>query len=156
HIEPTVDGVRVRFRVDGALHEPLRLPGSMSQALVSRIKIMADMNIVERRRSQDGQFEFEVDGRSLDVRVATAATIWGEKVVMRILDRSRSLLELPGLGMPADTVTEFTRLVKSPFGMVICAGPTGSGKTTTLYAALNEINDPERNITTIEDPVEYI
>ena len=156
HIEPTGDGVRVRFRVDGALHEPIRLPASMAQALVSRVKIMADMNIVERRRSQDGQFEFNADGVALDVRVATAATIWGEKVVMRILDRSRSLLELPSLGMPADTVEEFTRLVKSPFGMVICAGPTGSGKTTTLYAALNEINDPERNITTIEDPVEYV
>jgi type IV pilus assembly protein PilB len=156
HIEPTADGVRVRFRVDGALHEPLRLPASMAQALVSRIKIMADMNIVERRRAQDGQFAFQADGRDLDVRVSTVATIWGEKVVLRILDRSRSLLELADLGMPPATAREFTRLIRSPFGMVICAGPTGSGKTTTLYAALNEINDPERNITTIEDPVEYV
>jgi type IV pilus assembly protein PilB len=156
HIEPTASGVRVRFRVDGALHEPLHLPAAMAQALVSRIKIMADMNIVERRRAQDGQFEFNADGRDLDVRVATVATIWGEKVVMRLLDRTRSLLELTGLGMPARTVNEFTRLVKAPFGMVIVAGPTGSGKTTTLYAALNEIDDPERNITTIEDPVEYV
>jgi type IV pilus assembly protein PilB len=156
HIEPTSDAVRVRLRVDGALRESLILPASMAQALVSRIKIVSDMNIVERRRPQDGQFEFVADGRALDVRVSTVATIWGEKVVMRILDRSRSLLELAGLGMPEHTAEEFRRLVRSPFGMVICAGPTGSGKTTTLYAALAEIADPERNVTTIEDPVEYV
>ena len=156
HLEPQADGLRVRYRIDGALHEPLRLPVSMAQPLVSRIKIMAGMNIVERRRAQDGQFEFEADNRALDIRVATIPTIWGEKVVLRLLDRSRSLLELPELGMPPSTAHNFSRLIRSPFGMVICAGPTGSGKTTTLYAALNEMNDPERNITTIEDPVEYV
>jgi type IV pilus assembly protein PilB len=114
------------------------------------------MNIVERRRSQDGQFEAHVDGRSLDVRVATTATIWGEKAVLRLLDKSRSLLQLPRLGMPPETRAEFSQLIRSPFGMVICAGPTGSGKTTTLYAALSEIIDAERNIMTIEDPVEYV
>jgi type IV pilus assembly protein PilB len=114
------------------------------------------MNIVERRRAQDGQFEFVADGETLDVRVATMSTIWGEKVVLRILDRGKSLRELPELGMPPDTSRLFSQVITSPFGMVVCAGPTGSGKTTTLYAALNEINDPERNITTIEDPVEYI
>ncbi len=156
HLEPQDTGVRVRFRIDGALHDTVRLPLSMAQALVSRLKIMSDMNIVERRRAQDGQFELTVDGRSLDVRVATVATIWGEKAVLRLLDKSKSLLELRRLGMTGDTRSDFSRLIKSPFGMVLCAGPTGSGKTTTLYAALSEINDAERNITTIEDPVEYV
>jgi type IV pilus assembly protein PilB len=156
HLEPQESSMRVRFRVDGALHDAVVLPGSMTQALVSRIKIMAEMNIVERRRSQDGQIEIAVDGRSLDVRVATMATIWGEKVVMRILDKKRSLLELSRLGMSPETESEFSRLVRAPFGMVLCAGPTGSGKTTTLYAVLNQIASADRNVTTIEDPVEYV
>ena len=156
HIEPQDTLLRVRFRVDGALHDVVNLPITLAQSLVSRIKIMSDMNIVERRRSQDGQFEANVDGRSLDVRVATTATIWGEKAVLRLLDKSRSLLRLDRLGMPPDTRAVFSQLIRSPFGMVICAGPTGSGKTTTLYAALSEINSAERNIMTIEDPVEYV
>ena len=156
HIEPQDTKVRIRFRVDGALHDAAELPAPIAPALVSRIKIMADMNIVERRRGQDGQFEATVDGNTLDVRVATTATIWGEKAVLRLLDKSKSLLELPRLGMRAETGERFSKLIRSPFGMVICAGPTGSGKTTTLYAALTEINDPSRNITTIEDPVEYV
>jgi type IV pilus assembly protein PilB len=156
HIEPQDTQVRVRFRVDGALLDAATLPVGIGQALVSRIKIMADMNIVERRRPQDGQLEVTVDGHGLDVRVATAATIWGEKAVLRLLDKSRSLLDVARLGMAPDTSDEFSKLIRSPFGMVICAGPTGAGKTTTLYAALSEINDPARNITTIEDPVEYI
>jgi type IV pilus assembly protein PilB len=156
HMEPQENGMRVRFRVDGALHNAVTLPGSMTHALVSRIKIMAEMNIVERRRSQDGQLEITVDGRGLDVRVATMATIWGEKVVLRILDKKKSLLELGRLGMSRETEAEFSRLVRAPFGMVLCAGPTGSGKTTTLYAVLNQIATAERNVTTIEDPVEYV
>jgi type IV pilus assembly protein PilB len=156
HIEPQDDQLRVRFRVDGALHDAVTLPGAMAQALVSRIKIMADMNIVERRRSQDGQLEVVVDGRNLDVRVATMATIWGEKAVLRLLDTSRSLLDMSRLGMPPETRDEFSKLVRAPFGMVLCAGPTGSGKTTTLYAVLSEIADSARNVTTIEDPVEYV
>jgi type IV pilus assembly protein PilB len=156
HLEPQDAQLRVRFRIDGALHDAASLPASMAQALVSRIKIMADMNIVERRRAQDGQFESIVDGRSLDVRVATTPTIWGEKAVLRLLDKSKALLELSRLGMSVETRDEFTQLIHSPFGMVLCAGPTGSGKTTTLYAALTEINDVSRNITTIEDPVEYV
>jgi type IV pilus assembly protein PilB len=156
HIEPQETELRVRYRVDGALHDAVILPPSLAQALVSRIKILAEMNIVERRRSQDGQMEITVDGRELDVRVATMATIWGEKVVMRVLDRTRSLFALDKLGMSAQTQADFSRLIRSPFGMVICAGPTGSGKTTTLYAALNQIADAERNVTTIEDPVEYV
>jgi type IV pilus assembly protein PilB len=134
----------------------VNLPGTMAQALVSRIKIMAEMNIVERRRSQDGQLAVNVDGRNLDVRVATMATIWGEKAVLRLLDTSRSLLDMSTLGMPPETREEFSRLIRAPFGMVLCAGPTGSGKTTTLYAVLSEIADAARNVTTIEDPVEYV
>jgi type IV pilus assembly protein PilB len=156
HIEPQDTQVRVRFRVDGALLNAATLPVGIGQALVSRIKIMADMNIVERRRPQDGQLEVTVDGRGLDVRVATAATIWGEKAVLRLLDKSRSMLDVARLGMQPKTAEEFSSLIRSPFGMVIIAGPTGAGKTTTLYAALSEINDPSRNITTIEDPVEYV
>ena len=114
------------------------------------------MNIVERRRPQDGQITMVVDDREIDIRVSTVATIWGESCVLRVLDKSRSLFRMGDLGMPHDTHEVFTRLIRSPFGMVLCAGPTGSGKTTTLYAALSEIDDPSRNIMTIEDPVEYI
>jgi type IV pilus assembly protein PilB len=156
HIEPQDDALRVRYRIDGALHEALSLPAEIAPALVSRIKILAGMNIVERRRPQDGQITMEVDGRDIDIRVATTATIWGETCVMRLLDKNRQLLMLDDLGMPGDTHEAFAKMAHSPFGMVLCAGPTGSGKTTTLYATLAEINQPTTNIMTIEDPVEYI
>jgi type IV pilus assembly protein PilB len=156
HIEPMGDQVRVRMRIDGALQDVLTLPSEMGPAIVSRIKVMAGMNIVERRRAQDGQFETSIDGRALDVRVATSPVIHGEKTVMRLLDKSRSLYKLSQLGMTLETSAVFSDLLRSPFGMVICAGPTGSGKTTTLYAALAEINTTERNVMTIEDPVEYV
>jgi type IV pilus assembly protein PilB len=156
HLEPSDKELRVRFRIDGALHDVLMLPMTMSAPLVSRIKILADMNIVERRRPQDGQFAAEVDGRGIDVRVSTMATVFGEKCVLRILDKSRSLYKLGQLGMPVDTQTSYDKMVRSPFGMVVCAGPTGSGKTTTLYATINEIDERSRNIVTIEDPVEYV
>ena len=156
HIEPSQEIVRVRFRIDGALKEVLVLPAAMGVGLVSRIKIMAGMNIVERRRSQDGQLTTEIDGKATDVRVSTAATIWGEKAVLRILDKNRSVLRLNELGMPTDTHETFSKLVRAPFGMVLCAGPTGSGKTTTLYATLTEVGDPTRNVMTIEDPVEFV
>jgi type IV pilus assembly protein PilB len=156
HLEPSDGVLVVRFRIDGALHDVMSLPATIAGALVSRIKILAGMNIVERRRPQDGQFTAEVDGRGIDVRVSTMATVWGEKCVLRVLDKSRSLYRLGDLGMPADTHEEFGRMVRSPFGMVLCAGPTGSGKTTTLYATLSEIDERQRNIVTIEDPVEYI
>ncbi len=156
HIEPQGHQLRVRFRIDGALHDAVELPSSMAPALVSRLKIMAEMNIVERRRPQDGQITMTVDGREIDIRVSTVATIWGESCVLRVLDKSRSVFRMDDLGMPTDTHEVFTRLIRAPFGMVLCAGPTGSGKTTTLYAALTEIDDPSRNIMTIEDPVEYV
>jgi type IV pilus assembly protein PilB len=155
HIEPMGDRVRVRNRVDGALHEVLSLPQSMAQALVSRIKIMAEMNIVERRRPQDGQIETVVDGNELDVRVSTTSTQHGEKTVLRILDKARALYELSSLGMPEDTAEMYHDIIRSPYGMVVCAGPTGSGKTTTLYATLMAINSDEINVMTVEDPVEY-
>jgi len=156
HIEPTDGRVRVRFRIDGALTEVLTLPEATGPALVSRLKIMADMNIVERRRPQDGQFHTTVDGRDLDVRVATAPTIWGEKAVLRLLDKSRSLLQMSELGMPQESYDVFSQIVHLPYGMIICSGPTGSGKTTTLYATLAEISRSELNVMTIEDPVEYV
>jgi type IV pilus assembly protein PilB len=156
HIEPQEDQVRVRYRIDGALHEAMSLPGAMGPAIVSRIKILGNMNIVERRRPQDGQISLDLEGRQVDIRVSTLATIRGEKVVMRLLDKSRPLFQLADLGMPDDTATSYQELLSAPYGMIICAGPTGSGKTTTLYGSLGEINSPERNITTIEDPVEYI
>ena len=156
HIEPQDDVLRIRYRIDGALHEALSLPSNVGPALVSRIKILAGMNIVERRRPQDGQITMDVDGRDIDIRVSTTATIWGETCVMRLLDKNRQLLKLDDLGMPGDTHEAFARMAHSPFGMVLCAGPTGSGKTTTLYATLAEINTPSTNIMTIEDPVEYI
>ena len=128
----------------------------MATPLVSRIKVMADMNIVERRRPQDGQIELTVEGHDLDVRVSTTATVFGETCVMRLLDRTRALLTLAQLGMSDETNAEYDRLIRSPYGMVICAGPTGSGKTTTLYATMAEIDREEINIMTIEDPVEYV
>jgi len=156
HIEPSEDYVRVRFRIDGALKEILRLPVTIGPGLVSRIKIMANMNIVERRRPQDGQLTINIDGNEVDVRVATVSTIMGENCVMRILDKTRSVFKLGDLGMPRDTHATYSKVVRSPFGMVLCAGPTGSGKTTTLYATLSEVSNPTLNVMTIEDPVEYV
>jgi len=155
HVEPMGERIRVRYRIDGALHDVVDLPASIGPAIVSRIKIMAGMNIVERRRPQDGQISMQADGRDVDIRVASTAVVGGEKVVMRLLDKTRPLYELSQLGMPEDIAERFERQLRSPYGMVICAGPTGSGKTTTLYTALSELNHPERNIMTIEDPVEY-
>ena len=156
HIEPTDKSVRVRFRIDGALQEAVTLPGSMGPALVSRIKILGGMNIVERRKPQDGQIDTVVEDKPVDIRVSTAPTVFGEKVVMRLLDKSRPMFKLEDLGMRSDLSARFSALAHSPFGMVLCAGPTGSGKTTTLYATLGEINAPDLNVTTIEDPVEYV
>lgn len=156
HIEPLDDRLRIRFRVDGHLMEAFSLPLSAHNALTSRLKIMSEMNIVEKRAPQDGQFSTKVDGKELDVRVASVATVFGEKIVMRLLDKSKSMVGLGELGMPKETYHTFSKLVHAPFGMVICAGPTGAGKTTTLYATLLEINSTGKNVTTVEDPVEYV
>jgi len=156
HIEPMTNSVRVRVRTDGALHQITTLPGPMGPSLVSRIKVMSDMNIVERRRPQDGQMAVTIGNRDLDVRVSTMPTAFGEKCVMRILDKTRAVIELPALGMSPETYATYYDLIRSPYGMVICAGPTGSGKTTTLYATLTAINSDDINLVTIEDPVEYV
>ncbi len=156
HIEPQDEEVRVRFRIDGHLVEAFMLPMGADAALTSRLKIMSGMNIVEKRRPQDGQFSTVIDGKEVDVRVASVATVFGEKIVMRILDKTRSMIGLSELGFPRETYLHYSRMIHSPFGMVICAGPTGAGKTTTLYASLLEVNTSGKNITTVEDPVEYV
>ena len=156
HIEPMDEEVRVRFRIDGHLVEAFKLPMGAHAALISRLKIMSGMNIVEKRRPQDGQFSTNIDGKDVDVRVASVATVFGEKIVMRILDKGRSMIGLAELGFPRETYLHYSKMIHSPFGMVICAGPTGAGKTTTLYASLLEVNSAGKNITTVEDPVEYV
>ncbi len=156
HVEPLDTHVRVRYRIDGQLVEAVKLPMTAHNPLVSRLKIMSKMNIVEKRAPQDGQFSTTVDGRPLDVRVSSVATVFGEKVVMRLLDKSKSMVGLHELGMPRETYNTYSKIVHAPYGMVICAGPTGAGKTTTLYATLLEINSTGKNVTTIEDPVEYV
>jgi type IV pilus assembly protein PilB len=155
HIEPQMDRLRIRFRIDGALHDVNSLPSALVGPVASRLKIMADMDIVDRHRSQDGQLEIAIDGRPVDVRVSTMETIWGEKVVLRLLDRTRSLVPLQALGLQNPDQERVRHLIESPYGMLVVSGPTGAGKTTTLYAALNELDSTSRNITTIEDPVEY-
>ncbi|GBD84511.1 type II secretion system protein E [bacterium BMS3Abin02] len=155
HIEPTERDLRVRFRIDGVLHEIMRTPRSITNAVVSRLKIMADIDIAERRRPQDGRINLRVSGRQLDLRVSTLPTIYGEKVVMRLLDTSTALLELEDLGFSPYTLKGFAASYEKPYGTILVVGPTGSGKSTTLYATLNVLNKAETNIITIEDPVEY-
>lgn len=155
HIEPQQDHLRVRFRIDGVLHDATQLPATLAAPIVSRVKLLANLDIVDRRHSQDGQIQTTVDGRPLDIRVGTIETIWGEKVVLRLLERSRSILSLDTLGFSPAALSIFRSLINSPYGMILVTGPTGSGKTTTLYSALGELDHVEHNIMTIEDPVEY-
>jgi type IV pilus assembly protein PilB len=156
HVEPFGDALRIRFRIDGSLVDADTLPLSYHGPLVSRLKIMGGMNIVERRRPQDGQFSTICHGRALDVRLATLSTIHGEKIVLRLLDQRRTTRGLGDLGMAPSAIDVWRRLIHSPFGLVLCCGPTGSGKTTTLYASLTDMEITDRNVTTIEDPVEYV
>lgn len=156
HFEPQEKGVRVRFRIDGALREIMTLPKTTSVPLVSRIKIIAEMDIAEKRLPQDGRVMIAVDGRPIDMRVSTLPTIFGEKVVMRILDKARRLLKLDALGLTPPLLESYRRLIRMSHGMILVTGPAGSGKTTTLYATLNELNSSDINIVTIEDPVEYV
>jgi general secretion pathway protein E len=155
HIEPFERHTSIRFRVDGMLLEMLTPPRRVHQAVVSRIKVMASMNIAEKRLPQDGGIRTRVGGRDLDVRVSTIPTSLGERVVMRLLDRSATLLGLEELGLTGRNLTALRKLIHQSHGIVLVTGPTGSGKTTTLYAALSEINSVDKNIITIEDPVEY-
>ncbi len=155
HITPQESHVRIRYRIDGILHDMLTVPLSVHGPLISRIKVLANMNIAERRRPQDGQFVFESENGEVDVRVATAETLYGEMAVLRILDKTLSLRDLNELGFLPEALEAYQRLYKLPFGMLLIAGPTGAGKTTTLYATLNQLDRNENNIMTIEDPVEY-
>lgn len=155
HIEPQEDGLRIRYRIDGILHDVVSLPPGVQAALLSRIKVLADMNIAERRRPQNGQFTSTINGREVDFRVATIETHYGEMMVVRVLDRSLSLFQLNELGMLPEALDVYQRVLQSPFGMVLISGPTGSGKTTTLYGSVNQLNVKEHNIMTIEDPIEY-
>jgi type IV pilus assembly protein PilB len=155
HIEPQQQQLRVRFRIDGILTDTLSLPKTMAPALASRLKVMANMDIVDRHRAQDGQIRTQVEGRPIDIRVSTAETIWGEKVVLRLLDQGRTVLKLSELGLSGTGYECLARLLQSPYGMVVVSGPTGSGKTTSLYAGITELDPVSQNIVTIEDPVEY-
>lgn len=155
HIEPSDDGLIVRFRVDGMLREAAKLPLAMRAPLVSRIKVMASLNIAERRLPQDGRLRISVRGHEIDLRVATSPSIHGESVVMRILDRSRLALDFTALGFDAELTARMREAIARPHGIVLVTGPTGSGKTTTLYAALSELNAPYRKLLTVEDPIEY-
>jgi general secretion pathway protein E len=155
HFHPQEDELKVRFRVDGILQDILSLPTRMATAMISRMKIMANMNIADHHHTQDGQFTYETQDRAVDVRVGTMPTVCGELAVLRLLDKSRSNLDLSELGFSQDSLDTFRKMLNVPYGMILVSGPTGAGKTTTLYAALNCLNHTEQNIITIEDPVEY-
>ena len=156
HIEPGERDVRIRFRVDGVLHEPMRpQPKNLQGGLISRLKVMADLNIAEKRVPQDGRISMKVGTRQLDLRVATLPTVHGEKVVIRVLDKSNALLALEDLGFMQDSYTRFATAFSKPYGAILVTGPTGSGKSTTMYSTLNILNEESKNIITVEDPVEY-
>jgi general secretion pathway protein E len=155
HIEPEEDRLRVRYRIDGTLQDLMSLPLNIHLALVSRIKILADLNIADRHRAQDGQFSVSAKGREIDIRVATSPTVTGEMAVLRLLDKSVAALGLAELGMLPESQAKYEAMLKIPYGMILTSGPTGAGKTTTLYASINSLDSLERNIITIEDPAEY-
>ncbi len=156
HLEPAELNVRIRFRVDGVLHEPMPpAPKNIQGGLISRLKVMADLNIAERRVPQDGRISMKVGGRALDLRVATLPTVYGEKVVIRVLDKSNALLRLEDLGFLENAYDRFSESFRKPYGAILVTGPTGSGKSTTMYSTLNILNEESKNIITVEDPVEY-
>jgi general secretion pathway protein E len=155
HIEPEEDRLRVRYRIDGTLQDLMSLPLNIHLAILSRIKILADLNIADRHRAQDGQFSVKAKGREIDIRVATSPTVTGEMAVLRLLDKSVAALGMAELGMLPESQARFEAMLKIPYGMILTSGPTGAGKTTTLYAALNTLDSLGRNIITIEDPAEY-
>lgn len=155
HFEPFEDKLRVRYRIDGVLHDVESPPKRLQAAIISRLKIMAKLNIAERRLPQDGRIMLRVKGKEIDFRVSTIPTIYGESTVLRILDRSSIVLDIERLGFPEDTLESFKELISRPYGIILVTGPTGSGKTTTLYCVLQKINSPDKKIITVEDPVEY-
>ena len=155
HLEPYEKVFRIRFRVDGVLHEIMTPPKRLEPALISRVKIMANLDIAERRLPQDGRIKLRYNTHEIDFRVSTLPTIYGEKTVMRLLDKDSLQLDLTKLGFDPDALEHFQKAIRSPYGMVLITGPTGSGKTTTLYSAVHTVNSPDINIMTAEDPVEY-
>ena len=155
HLEPFEGDFKVRYRIDGVLHDMEAPPRRLQAAVISRLKIMAKLNIAERRLPQDGRIKLRVLGKEIDFRVSTLPTMFGESVVLRILDRESVVLDLEKLGFPDYDLIKFRDLINRPYGIILVTGPTGSGKTTTLYAALGEINSPEKKIITVEDPIEY-
>ena len=155
HIESGMQRLRVRYRIDGVLRDVNSPPKALQGPIVSRIKIMAGMNIAEKRLPQDGRLQLSVEGRAMDVRISTLPAIHGESIVMRLLDRSQPIRGLPEMGLLAQDQTRWMELIHRPHGMVLVTGPTGSGKTTTLYGALSLLNAPDRKLITVEDPVEY-
>lgn len=155
HIEPEEEALKVRFRIDGVLHEMFSPPKHLESALLSRVKILSKIDISEKRKPQDGRFNIKVESRNVDLRVSTFPTIYGENIVIRILDKGVVLVDLDKLGFSKDIKKQFEALIKRPHGIVLVTGPTGSGKTTTLYSALTTIDSEEKNIITVEDPVEY-
>lgn len=155
HIEPYQNSLKIRQRLDGILYDMLSPPKHVQSALISRIKIMANLNIAEKRLPQDGRIELKVANKEIDVRVSTLPTAFGERVVLRLLRKTAAMISLSDLGMPKDRLEQFDKQIRSPNGIVLVTGPTGSGKTTTLYAALSTINSTDINIITVEDPIEY-
>ena len=155
HIEPQDDGVRIRYRIDGVLQDVTYSPKKIQAGLISRIKILAGMDIAEKRVPQDGRFSSKVDKKDVDFRVASLPTVYGEKIVLRILEKESILMGIKDLGMEKDTLDSFRKSFRKPYGAILVTGPTGCGKTTTLYGALNILNSEEKNLITLEDPVEY-
>lgn len=155
HIEPEESRLKVRFRIDGILQDMMSLPLSIRKSLISRIKILADLNIADHNRPQDGQFTTTTKGRTIDIRVGTTPTVWGEMAVLRLLDKSMAVIDLSELGMMDSGLIKYKEMLKVPYGMILLSGPTGAGKTTTLYASVNSLDKMGRNIVTIEDPAEY-
>ena len=155
HFEPQAKELVIRFRLDGVLHEVMSVPRRMQNGVISRLKVMAELDIAERRVPQDGRIGLVVGGKPIDMRVATLPTVYGEKIVMRLLDKSNVMLDLTDLGFSAKALKRYKRSFTRPYGAILVTGPTGSGKSTTLYATLNIINSPEKNVITVEDPVEY-
>jgi general secretion pathway protein E len=155
HLEPEENRFRIRFRIDGELEDVFSLPLNLHRAIISRTKVLAGMNIADSRRPQDGQFTTNIKGRPIDVRVSTTPTIYGETAVLRILDKSMALFELSDLGFLPEALAKYEKMLKIPFGMILISGPTGSGKTTTLYASVNTLDSMKRKIVTVEDPAEY-
>jgi type II secretory ATPase GspE/PulE/Tfp pilus assembly ATPase PilB-like protein len=149
HIEPDQDKVRVRFRIDGVLREVESHPMSILDPLASRIKVLADLNLAERRRPQDGRFQITADGKQLDIRVSIFPTVFGENMSLRILNKTNILLGLPSLGFAAEMLQRYTEMIHQPYGILFVTGPNGSGKTTTLYSTLNTINTPDKDIVTL-------